>query len=74
MTWLSFCFLPGLFGGWYDACCGSGVTVGKVQVFDFSLPFMKTVPISLWVLQTDSDFDPTDITGKKIGGWFQLSK
>ena len=58
----------GLFNGWYDACAGWYATVSRVQVFDFSMPFSKSPTTNaFYVRNTDTTFDPTNISGKTIG-------
>ena len=61
----------GLMGSWYDGCTGWLKTVGRVEIFNFSLPFTRALN-SFFVVRPDSGFDPNDVTGNIIGfmdGW-----
>ena len=70
-TWFSslgFKFV-GLFNNWYDACAGYLATVTRIEVMDFSLPFLKP-PQSSFFVKNGEAFDTKDITGKRIGKVF----
>lgn len=59
---------PALMDGWVDACTGWGISIERIHVFDFSMPYINVIPIYFWVRagQTGS-FDITNLDGKKIG-------
>ncbi|XP_013421269.1 uncharacterized protein LOC106181409 [Lingula anatina] len=63
----------GLMGRWYDACTGWFPTIGRVQVFSFSSPFLKP-PVSYFFTKTGNaaSFSSRNVANKKIGfidGW-----
>ncbi len=58
----------GLLGKWYDACVGWMPTVERMQVFDFSAPYMDAEKTHFYVKAgSSSDFSTSDLTGKRIG-------
>ena len=61
----------GLMGSWYDGCTGWWKTVGRVEMFNFSLPYTKPTSTFL-VVRANSSLQGDDVTGKIIGfldGW-----
>ena len=68
------CMYTGLFDGWYDGCAGWYTTVERIHVFAFSQPYLKTPNAYFFVKKDDSSFDPSDITGLKIGHWLDYQK
>lgn len=54
-------------GQWFDACEGWAETVTRIQMFSFSKPYMANVPGAFGILDTDTSFDPSDLTGLTIG-------
>ncbi|XP_023933610.1 uncharacterized protein LOC112042739, partial [Lingula anatina] len=63
----------GLMGRWYDACTGWFPTIGRIQVFSFSSPFLKP-PTSYFFTKTGNaaSFPSRNVANKKIGfidGW-----
>ncbi|CAH1778068.1 unnamed protein product [Owenia fusiformis] len=62
----------GLLDGWYDACMGWVPTIGRTHVFSFAQSYGKPTMAQFYVKNDDVTFNPSDITGKKIGfidGW-----
>ncbi|CAH1778067.1 unnamed protein product [Owenia fusiformis] len=57
----------GLLDRWYDACMNWSPTVGRTHVFSFSQSYRKLIPAQFYIKFDDTMFDPTNITGKKIG-------
>ncbi|XP_023933619.1 uncharacterized protein LOC106180227 [Lingula anatina] len=63
----------GLMGRWYDACTGWFPTIGRIQVFSFSSPFLKP-PTSYFFTNTGNaaSFPSRNVANKTIGfidGW-----
>ncbi|XP_013381984.1 uncharacterized protein LOC106152797 [Lingula anatina] len=58
----------GLMGRWYDACVGWFPTIGRVQVFSFSSPFLKP-PVSYLFTKPGNaaSFSSRNLANKKIG-------
>ena len=73
-NWFVVAFSAGLMGGWYDACTGWAASIGRIQFFDFSLPFLQNFD-SYFFKKKGGAFDPTDIRGKSIGNqlWYRIS-
>ena len=55
-------------GKWYDACSGWATTGDRIQVFDFSSPYLKTEKAHLYI-KKGSNFNIATVSAKKIG-WF----
>ena len=51
---------------WYDACSGWAATSDRIQVFDFSSPYLDTEKAYFYV-KKGTNFDITDLSSKKIG-------
>lgn len=55
-------------GSWFDACEGWAKTVARSQAFSFSAPFVDSgSDTAIGILSSDTTFDPTNLSGKKIG-------
>ena len=58
--------VTGLLAGYYDACSGWIGTVGRLAVFDFSMPYLQT-SLAYFYRKKGSDTVADDMTGKTIG-------
>jgi len=58
----------GLMSGWYDACTGWVGSVNRMQVFDFSLPFLQPSKSYFYINKGDT-FNVYDIQNVKLIGF-----
>lgn len=66
----------GLMDGWYDGCSGWAISVNRIQVFSFGIPYLIPETDHFFV-KKGADFNPKNVTGKKIGildGWITDEK
>eukprot|EP00057_Strongylocentrotus_purpuratus_P022840 XP_011677314.1 PREDICTED: uncharacterized protein LOC100892258 [Strongylocentrotus purpuratus] len=57
----------GLLGGWYDACTGWGITYDRSRSFSFTKPYSKLAGVGIYVSNTTTNFDWTNLRGRTIG-------
>lgn len=57
----------GLLGGWYDACTGYGITYDRSRTFSFTKPYSKLAGVGIYVSNTTTNFDWTNLRGRTIG-------
>ena len=57
----------GLMGKWYHACSGWTQTRDRIQVFDFSAPYLDMEKSHLYIKPGNRNFNIRDLANKKIG-------